>query len=67
MGESRIIFIVGPMQRIFEDIRGDFIVRTLVADDMFVIVTLPEAGGQVDAFGGLIFEISNDLSQRMSL
>ena len=44
MGESRIIFIIEPMQRIFEDIRGDFIVRMLVADDMFVIVTLPEAG-----------------------
>ena len=55
------------MQRIFEDICDNFIVRMLVADDMFVIVTLPEAGGQVDAFGGLIFEISNDLSQRMSL
>ncbi len=58
-----------PIRRVLDDVLADSIQFFFVANDVFVIISLPQRRPCgitqfVDAFGGLVFEISNDLPQR---
>ncbi len=65
---KRIFPIQIPFQGVVDDVftgAGQFI---LVPDNPFVIIALPDrtagvVADDVDAFGGLVFEISDNLSQ----
>jgi hypothetical protein len=54
---SGVVFVLIPLYRVVKDILADFVQIGFVADDVFIIVTLPEAVPRgvakgIDAFGG---------------
>ena len=41
-GISRVFGVVGPFRRVVDDVSADIVERGLVADDVFVVVALPD-------------------------
>ena len=61
--------VIRPLQGIIDDVFTDAVHRFVVADDMFVIIALPDRNARgatyfIDAFGNGGFKRSNDCGDR---